>query len=148
MVSNQFVDKSELFALLREIFAQGESGMLTLLTDAKKSVLMRFSKGELTSARCRSWDIENTIEALRETENVKYSYIPSSVEDKPQLLAAKDFMMMVDPDGQDLKVEEKLVVTQEEIIEEPEVLEVVTAKEDNQVGRDVDRAIAAKMNFF
>ena len=147
MVSNQFVDKSELFELLRVIFTQGESGMLTLLTDAKKSVLMRFSKGELTSARCRSWDIENTVEAIRETKSVKYSYIHSSAEDKPQLLAAEDFMMMVDPDGLGLEIEEdKLAVTQDETTDEPE--EDFKVKEDDQAGRDVDRAIAAKMNFF
>ena len=103
MATDNFVPKSELFAQLRSIFTNKESGMLTLLTESKKSVLMRFSNGELTSARCRHWEVEHTITALLEADNVKYSYMASASEDKDPLMAAEDFMMMIDPGGSGLE---------------------------------------------
>ncbi|MGB1310813.1 MAG: hypothetical protein ACPG47_06350, partial [Leucothrix sp.] len=89
MSANQFVHKSVLFEELRTIFLEKNSAMLTLLTETKKSVLMRFSDGRLTSARCRSWEVENTIEALVEAESVKYSLMKSSAQDKPTLMEAE-----------------------------------------------------------
>lgn len=148
MATNQFVPKSELFAQLRNIFTNKESGMLTLLTDSKTSVLMRFSSGELTSARCRNWDIENTISALLETETVKYSYIPREGEDKEQLVAASDFMMMIDPGGSGLESEQVLSVKDESQQKLKTESAEASEKEVEQAGKHVDRAIAAKMNYF
>lgn len=155
MAKNQLVPKSELFNQFRFIFMQKESCMLTLLTDAKKSVMMRFSDGELTSARCRSWDIENTIEALLEAENVKFSYIRSRVEDKPMLMALDDFMMLVDPGGSGLLIDDDSAAPEHESVIEvdakpeskPELEpELVEAKKEKDF--EVDKVTAARMNYF
>lgn len=163
-MANQFVPKAELFDQLRSIFNQKQSGMLTLLTDTKKSVLMRFSAGELTSARCRSWDIANTIEALFEAETVKFSYIRSSSgEDKPPLLPAQDFMLMIEPGGSGLEAtadqEEGIAVIPEqaafEPVEKAQEAPVVTKDEEKkEEGKEdkkafeVDKVTAARMNYF
>ncbi|PWQ98865.1 hypothetical protein [Leucothrix pacifica] len=152
MATSDFVPKSELFDRLRTIFKNKESGMLTLLTESKQSILMRFSDGELTSARCRSWELENTIAALLETEVLKFSYISSSGEDKPPLVVPNDFMMMIDPGGPGLEdvvdepegVEEELVEPSAESQEQTET----SAEDTDEEGKHVDRAIAAKMNFI
>jgi len=152
MATSDFVPKSELFDRLRTIFNNKESGMLTLLTDSKQSILMRFSDGELTSARCRSWELENTITALLETEMLKFSYMSSSGEDKPPMVVPNDFMMMIDPGGPGLEegIEEPEVV-EEEPVESPAESQAQTetsAEEAEEEGKHVDRAIAAKMNFI
>lgn len=143
MASSQLVPKSELFNQFRFIFMQKESGMLTLLTDNQKSVMMRFSGGELTSTRCRSWDIENTIEALLEAENVKFSYIRSRGEDKPALMPLDDFMMLVDPGGSGLLADEEVVVPEAKPEVEPEPPVVPKEK-----AFEVDKVTAARMNYF
>lgn len=155
MSASQFVPKSVLFEELRTIFLEKNSAMLTLLTDTKKSVLMRFSEGRLTSARCRSWEIENTIEAIAETDTVKYSIMLSGTQDKPTLMEADEFWGMINPLGGPL---ETMVLAP--AIAEPEVIEplvnidgniIQPASEEADEEEDplaVDKAQAAKMNFF
>ena len=156
MFTNEFVPKSELLAQLRSIFNNKESGMLTLLTHSKQSVLMRFSAGQLTSARCKNWEIENTISVLLENERFKYSYMPSAGEDKSPLISPNDFMMMIDPGGAGLETVSAEASVEEAVPDAVDTPQVDKATEESekaaadaeQAGKDVDRAIAAKMNFF
>ena len=67
MGASQVVTVPELIDKLKHIILAKESCIITMLTDTRRSVLMRFSDGVLTSARCRSWEIAFTIEALLET---------------------------------------------------------------------------------
>ena len=152
MSANQFVHKSKLFEELRTIFLEQNSAMLTLLTDTKKSVLMRFSEGRLTSARCRSWDVADTIEALAETETVKYSVMRSGVQDKATLMEADDFWGMINPMGGPLETMVKLIPEPAKVSEPQVNLDgnVIQPKEAEEVEDPlaIDKAQAAKMNFF
>ena len=153
MSAGEYVPKSVLFEELRTIFLEKNSAMLTLLTETKKSVLMRFSEGRLTSTRCRSWDIENTIDALAETETVKYSLSYSSVQDKPTIMEAEAFWGMVNPLGGPLELMVKHVV-EPELPVEPQVnidgniIQPQTEEVEEEDEFAVDKAQAAKMNFF
>ena len=153
MSASEFVPKSKLFDELQTIFLKRNSAMLTLLTDTKKSVLMRFSEGRLTSARCRSWDVENTIEALVETETVKYSLMQSSVHDKVTLMEADEFWGMINPMGGPLETMVKLIPETALEITEPQFNldgNLIRPPED-EAEKDpmaIDKAQAAKMNFF
>jgi len=153
MSASQFVPKSVLFEELRTIFLEKNSAMLTLLTETKKSVLMRFSDGRLTSARCRSWEIENTIEALAETETVKYSLMNSSAQDKPTLMEAEAFWGMVNPLGGPLETMITLMPETEQAEEsqvniDGNVILPVAEEPEEEDPFAVDKAQAAKMNFF
>ena len=154
MSASQFVPKSVLFEELRMIILEKNSAMLTLLTETKKSVLMRFSEGRLTSARCRSWEIENTIEALAETETVKYSLMKSSTQDKPTLMEADAFWGMINPMGGPLETMVKLMPETKPEIEEPQfnldgnVIQPKPEEPEEEDPFEVDKAQAAKMNFF
>jgi len=153
MSASQFVPKSVLFEELRTIIVEKNSAMLTLLTETKKSVLMRFSEGRLTSARCRSWNVEDTIEALAETETVKYSLMSSSAQDKPTLMEADAFWGMVNPMGGPLETMIKLIPDAEpdDMAAKVNIDGNVINPKDNTPEEDafaVDKAQAAKMNFF
>jgi len=153
MSASQFVPKSVLFEELRTIIVEKNSAMLTLLTETKKSVLMRFSEGRLTSARCRSWNVEDTIEALAETETVKYSLMSSSAQDKPTLMEADAFWGMVNPMGGPLETMIKLIpdAEPEDMAAKVNIDGNVINPKDNTPEEDafaVDKAQAAKMNFF
>lgn len=154
MSASQFVPKSVLFEELRTIFLEKNSAMLSLLTETKRSVLMRFSNGRLTSARCRSWEIENTIEALAETETVKYSLILSSVqEDKPTLMEAEAFWGMINPLGGPLETMVKMPPQPEKPLEpqvniDGNIIQPESEEPEEEDPFAVDKAQAAKMNFF
>lgn len=154
MSASQFVPKSVLFEELRTIVLEKNSAMLTLITETKKSVLMRFSEGRLTSARCRSWEVENTIEALAETETVKYSLMSSSAQDKPTLMEADAFWGMINPLGGPLETMVQLMPEVEPETVEPQMNidgNIVQPKLEELEEEDpfkVDKAQAAKMNFF
>jgi len=154
MSASQFVPKSELFEELRTIFLEKNSAMLTLLTETKKSVLMRFSDGRLTSARCRSWEIEDTIEALAETETVKYSLMLSSAQNKPTLMDAEAFWGMVNPLGGPLETMVNLIPEAEQPKAEPQIdidgniIQPNAEEPEEEDEFAVDKAQAAKMNFF
>lgn len=154
MSASDFVPKSVLFEELKAIMEEKNSAMLTLLTETKKSVLMRFSEGRLTSARCRSWEIENTIEALAETETVKYSLMNSVAQDKPTLMEADTFWGMINPLGGPLETMVQLMPD----ADEPDAAEAQVNIDGNLIQPSeepeeedpyaVDKAQAAKMNFF
>ena len=154
MSASDFVPKSVLFEELKAIMEEKNSAMLTLLTETKKSVLMRFSEGRLTSARCRSWEIENTIEALAETETVKYSLMNSVAQDKPTLMEADTFWGMINPLGGPLETMVQLMPD----ADEPDAAEAQVNIDGNLIQPNeepeeedpyaVDKAQAAKMNFF
>lgn len=154
MSASQFVPKSVLFEALRTIILDKNSAMLTLITETKKSVMMRFSEGRLTSARCRSWDIENTIEALAETDTVKYSLVNSSAQDKPTLMEADAFWGMVNPMGGPLETMIQLIPDAElEAVElkvdiDGNVIQPKAQEPEEEDPFAVDKAQAAKMNFF
>jgi len=154
MSANQFVPKSVLFEELRTIVLERNSAMLTLITETKKSVMMRFSEGRLTSARCRSWEIENTIEALAETDTVKFSLMKSSAQDKPTLMEADAFWGMVNPMGGPLETMIQLIPDPEpEVVKlkvdiDGNVMQPVVEAPEEEDPFEVDKAQAAKMNFF
>ena len=156
MTMSQFSPKAVLMTRLREIFQKHESGLFTILTDHNRSIMLRFSAGKLLSARCRSWDIANTIDALLEAEMVKFSFAASVVEDKPELMPAKDFMFHIDPDGLPLTnnsmgTGKRLI---EPVFEAPSIPVAASAPEQKPASeteedkRKLDRAVAARTNYF
>jgi len=97
MGASQVITVPELIDKLKHIIVSKESCILTMLTDSRRSVLMRFSDGILTSARCRSWEIAFTIEALIEAKTVKLTVTSARAEDKPEVMHGEDFLNMINP---------------------------------------------------
>lgn len=150
MTASQFQAKSELLERIQRVFKREETGMLTVLTDNNRSVMMRFTAGELTSARCRSWDVANTIEALLEAKTVKYTFTAGLSEDKPPIMGAQDFMDAISMGVEPLEVVNDVV---DEVVTGV-VTEVVTetvsdsAAEPEQEKPKLDKRTATRMNLF
>ena len=99
MAIGQFVSKAELFSRIKQIVSGQENGFLTILTDTKRSVLLRFSAGKLTQSHCRTKDVNDSIQVLIECSLVKYSYAPAAAENRPELMPTETFLQLVDPGG-------------------------------------------------
>lgn len=150
MTASQFQEKAELLKRIQRVFSREESGMLTVLTDTNRSVMMRFSSGELTSARCRSWDVKNTIDAILEAKTFKYTFTGGLVEDKAPLMSAQDFMDAISVGEEPLEMVREVV---DEVVTET-VSEVVTEtvdsakkKPEEKIG-GLDKRTATRMNLF
>ena len=99
MAIGQFVSKAELFSRIKQIVSGQENGFLTILTDTKRSVLLRFSAGKLTQSHCRTKDVNDSIQVLFECSLVKYSYAPAAAENRPEVMPTETFLQLVDPGG-------------------------------------------------
>jgi len=99
MVAGQFVPKQQLFGQIRTIVSTRDTGFLTILTDTKRSVLLRFSAGRLTHSHCRSKDVAEAIQVLTECDSVKFTYASAQVENRPEIMAAETFLQLIDPGG-------------------------------------------------
>jgi hypothetical protein len=99
MVAGQFVPKELLFRQIRQIVGQRETGFLTILTDTKRSVLLRFSAGKLTHSHCRTKDVADAISVLTECALVKFTYAAAQVENRPEIMPTDTFLQLIDPGG-------------------------------------------------
>ncbi len=99
MADGNFVPKTELIARIRQIVTARDTGYLTILTDTRRSVLLRFSSGKLTHSLCRTKDVGDAIQVLNECNLVRFTYAVGAVEDRPELMPAESFLQLLDPGG-------------------------------------------------
>ena len=148
MTASQFQAKSELLERIQRVFDREETGMLTVLTDSNRSVMMRFTRGDLTSARCRSWDVENTIEALLEAKTVKYTFTGGLPENKAPIMPSADFMAAISMGVEPLEVVNQVVdgMVTETVTEV--VTQTVSDTDAEPEKPALDKRTATRMNFF
>lgn len=93
----EFVPKSQLIRLIDRIINEQATGLLSVLTDTRRSVLLRFSEGKLIHSYCRTKDVGDAIHVLNDCGGVKFTFAPSSVEHKPELMPGGSFVSLLDP---------------------------------------------------
>ena len=90
------VSKSEFARHLRQVADGRDTGFFTIVTDSRRSVLLRLSAGQITSSHCRGRDIEEAIAVLAASRDVRYSFATSAAEDKPELVDIDTFLRRID----------------------------------------------------
>lgn len=95
-MSQQVVPKSEFARHLRSVADSAGDGVFIVLTGANRPVMLRISAGEITTSHCRGYDIQNAIDILAPTEEVRYSFKLAAPEDKPPLIEIDDFLLAID----------------------------------------------------
>lgn len=98
MASGQLVPKKVLIEQIRRTVIDGESGVFTVLTGKKRSIMLRFSEGKLIYSHCRSRNVEDAIAALNECDELKFSHSASQPKEQPELMTAEAFMLAISPD--------------------------------------------------
>jgi hypothetical protein len=76
MADPQFVTKDNLVALIKGVIQKKETGLLSILTDTKRSVLLKFSEGVLIHSYCRTRDIGDVVQVINESALVKFNLVP------------------------------------------------------------------------
>ena len=75
MADPQFVAKDHLVVLIKGVIQKKETGLLSILTDTKRSVLLKFSEGILIHSYCRTRDIGDVIQVINESTLVKFNLV-------------------------------------------------------------------------
>lgn len=99
MAAGQLVPRQRLIDRIREVVARNETGILTIVTDTGRAVLLRFSSGRLTHCHARSSSVEDVIRILNECASVKFAFTQARVDRHVEPMATADFLRMLDPHG-------------------------------------------------
>jgi len=75
MADPQFVTKDHLVVLIKGIIQKKETGLLSILTDTKRSVLLKFSEGVLIHSYSRTRDIGDVVQVINESSLVKFNLV-------------------------------------------------------------------------
>lgn len=86
MADSQFVAKSQFIAFVEGVIQNKETGLLSVLTESKRSVLLKFSQGVLIHAYSRSRDIGDVIQVINESERIKFGLVPIPPEDGVEVM--------------------------------------------------------------
>lgn len=95
-MSGRMVAKNEFARHLRQVADTRETGFFTIVTDSRRSVLLRVSAGRITSSHCRGRDIDEAIAVLAASREVRYTFATSAAEDKPELVDVDVFLRRID----------------------------------------------------
>lgn len=98
MAGRAKVPKQVLIEQIRRTVIDGKSGVFTILTDKKRSIMLRFSEGKLIHSHCRSRKVEDAISALNECDELTFNHSASQPKDQPELIAAEALLSAIVPD--------------------------------------------------
>lgn len=100
MASGQLVPKKMLIDQIRRTMIDGESGFFTILTDKKRSIMFRFSRGKLIHSHCRSRNVEEAINALNDCIELKFNHSNAQSKEQPEIIDAATFLQAIAPDDE------------------------------------------------
>lgn len=97
MTTQEFVAKSRLVSDILEVARRADTGILTILTDTRRSVLLRFSTGKLVQVHCRSRDVGDAIVVLVGCDKVKYTFVPAREDNRAEVMPVDVFLRALAP---------------------------------------------------
>lgn len=89
-VTTQFVSKQHLVDQIRKIVADRESGVLSIVTEAQRSVVLRFYEGRLTQTIARGKDVGEAIQLLAQSQSLRFGFVAAKGEIRKELMPAKE----------------------------------------------------------
>lgn len=96
MASTQYISKKKLIAVIGKIAEVKGTGLVSILTDTQRAVLLKFSRGKLIHAYSRSRDIAIVVQVINETDFLKFSFTSVPVDNQPELLPINTFIEMLE----------------------------------------------------
>lgn len=95
MASSQFVEKSQFIAFIKDIILSKKTGLVSILTESKRSVLLKFSQGVLIHSYSRSKDIGDVIQIINESDRIKFDIAPIPAEKGNEILPGKILLQLL-----------------------------------------------------
>ncbi len=95
MADSQFVAKTRFIAFIKDILQTRKTGLVSVLTESKRSVLLKFSQGVLIHAYSRSRDIGDVIQVINESDRIKFSIVPIPAESGIEVMPGKILLQLL-----------------------------------------------------
>jgi len=92
----QYVTKSRLVALVKQVVDARETGLISILTDTHHAVLMKFYAGKLIHLHSRTRDIADVIQVLNEADWVKFKFARVAMDDQPESMPIETFLQLIE----------------------------------------------------
>ena len=86
MAGSQFVEKNQFIAFIEDVIENRKTGLVSILTEHKRSILLKFSQGILIHSYSRSRDIGDVIQVINESARIKFDIAPIPVEEGNEIL--------------------------------------------------------------
>lgn len=135
MANSQFVAKKYFIAFIESVIRNKETGLISILTDSKRSILLKFSEGILIHAYGRSRDLGDVVQVINESDQMKFDLVPIPPENGAEIMPGEIFLQLlqsgsVDEPGSSLTGFEKTVPSSRntEIHAAKELLESLAAE--------------------
>ena len=101
MAKTQNVSKGQLVKLMREIVDAQETGLISILTNTRHAVLMKFFGGKLIHIHSRTRDIGDVIQVLNESDWVKFKFTRMPMDDLPEFMPMTTFLDLIEVEDED-----------------------------------------------
>ncbi|MCP4431139.1 MAG: hypothetical protein GY806_09195 [Gammaproteobacteria bacterium] len=95
MAGSQFVEKSQFIAFIKDVIQNRKTGLVSILTESKRSVLLKFSRGVLIHSYSRSRDIGDVIQVINESERIKFDIATIPAEEGTEVLPGKILLQLL-----------------------------------------------------
>jgi hypothetical protein len=132
MADPQFVAKDHLVVLIKDVIQKKETGLLSILTDTKRSVLLKFSDGILIHSYCRTRDIGDVVQVINESSLVKFNLVQippeSGIEVMPGDVLLQLLSAGLDGGGSSPKAPKAAAQRNSEVASASEILEQAAAE--------------------
>lgn len=87
--------KKELLETLEEVFNTQGTGLISVVTNTKHSVMFRFSEGKLIGIHSRHRKLSAVINELNECNSLKFSFNTNAISDKPEIVPGDKFLRLM-----------------------------------------------------
>lgn len=88
--------KEEFLNLLREVIETQSTGLISVVTNTKHSVMFRFSEGKLIGVHSRHRKLSAVISELNECGSLKFKFNANSPDNKPEIVPGDKFLRLME----------------------------------------------------
>ncbi|GAB4359001.1 MAG: hypothetical protein Kow006_27830 [Gammaproteobacteria bacterium] len=96
MAIQHSVPKQKLVERIRQIKNNRESGVLSIVTDSGRSVVLRFLEGRVTHSNARGKSIQEALQVLAQSASLRFSFSPLKVEEGSELMPTDEFVDQIE----------------------------------------------------
>lgn len=130
MATTQFVSKIQLIELIKKVIDEQDTGLISILTDSNRSVLLKFSEGKLIHSYCRTRDVGEVIQVINEAFSVKFSMVPIPLEAGFEVMPGPVFLQLLEAGvSDDTPTSPTSPTRQSASAKAPKTIEVESAKD-------------------
>ena len=86
MAGSQFEDKDRFISFIKDVIRNRETGLVSILTESERSIVLKFSQGVLIHSYSRIRDIVEVIKLISESNRIKFDLTPIPAENGTEIL--------------------------------------------------------------